>query len=462
MGGSIEQVLEALDPITQRLVPPDVVVGTLVPLKTVQELRDYLTLATAYVTRAPQKAVNDILTITRSIAGNDAVRNLPHLRRCIKPSDLPPQLKAQFINAGNGRQVHLAKSQWVYIVLGLKEELPFDELVKSLSTIELIRDDVFLGEIPVPLLAPTSQVQANMWSQQFWQAIYRKNNPLGPHPSTIARTESTLSRDASIWMAIAHQIAKKAQKAGMGEPIGAVVVKRTYPGKADDAKADDAKTNIAKDPAAESDASNSDGDAEADIQAQDSKLNGEAKETTQIVAVAGDARWVQQEKDDDTGNPMAHAALRVISVVAQKLVRAENRPQSDEPISEYDCFQDKSLLNDEKIVYDAEHPCPDGYLCHDLELYLTHEPCTMCAMAILHSRIGKIIFRKRMPLTGGMCSEDRGDDACGTSWSCSDGKCGGGQGLGLHWRKELNWTLLGWEWESDDVEELTIDPHTHA
>ncbi|KAK6955575.1 hypothetical protein Daesc_003215 [Daldinia eschscholtzii] len=498
MSDSMKEVVETLDPVSRHLIPPDIALGTLVPLKTILELRDNLSLGLAYVTRAPNKVTNDVVNIARAIAGDDAAKNLPHLRRCVKPADIPPHLKTQFMNEGNGRQVHLGKSNWLYIVLGPKDEMSYDELVKGLSTIDDIRDDIFVGTIPVPLLAPTSQVQANMWSQQFWQTVYRKNNPLGPHPSTISRTEAIVSRDASIWMNLAHQIAKKSQKAGYGEPIGAVIVKRTIPG-----KSDSGKQSAPKEGAVESEVSNGEGGgpegdncnshhqnacevngashntaevpngvindvnqpdiSSSEAPAQDStKPDTEGKETTQIVAIAADARWYQQEKVGLTGNPMAHAALRAISMVAQKLVRAEDRPKSEQKMMEFEAFQDKPLLSDEQLVFDEDHPCPDGYLCHELELYMTHEPCTMCAMAILHSRMGRIVFRHRMPLTGGMSSEDRGYDACGGSSACGEGSCGGGQGLGLHWRKELNWTLLGWEWESDSIESLSVDAHLHA
>lgn len=66
-----------------------------------------------------------------------------------------------------------------------------------------------------------------------------------------------------------------------------------------------------------------------------------------------------------------------------------------------------------------------GYLCLDLEIYSTHEPCVMCSMAIVHSRFGRAVFRHRMSRTGGLCAD-------------------GGLGHGLFWRKELNWTLLAW------------------
>lgn len=387
------------------------------------------------------------------------------------------------MNEGSGRAIHTGKSNWLYILLGPKEELPYDELLRGLASVDGIRDDIFIGIIPVPLLAPTSQVQANLWSQQFWQAVYRKNNPLGPHPSNICRTTSVVSRDASVWMTLAHQIARRSRDAGLGEPIGAVIIKRTTPGKFDPTKnatfklgrsnsyitqGTQGNTELAPSGMPESTTNHEPreiGNSDTMEDAMGSDTSGpepEAKETTQIVAMAGDARWYQQEKTGCTGNPMGHAALRAISMVAQKLVRTENRAENKPAIMEFEAFQDGPLLDEEELVFDAEHPCPDGYLCHDLELYLTHEPCVMCAMAILHSRMGRIVFRHRMPLTGGMSSEDRGYDSCGNPATCENGPCGGGRGLGLHWRKELNWSMLGWEWETDTVERLKVDPHLHA
>ncbi|KAI1809200.1 hypothetical protein GGS20DRAFT_338101 [Poronia punctata] len=485
MSDSMKEVVETLDPVSRRLIPANIDTGTLVPLKTTLELRDNLTLGLAYITRAPVRCTNDIVNIVRALAGDDAAKNLPHLRRCSKPVDLPHHLKSQFMNEANGRAIHTGKSNWLYILLGPKDEMPYDELVRGLASVDGIRDDIFIGIIPVPLLAPTSQIQANLWSQQFWQTVYRKNNPLGPHPSNICRTTSVVSRDASVWMTLAHQVARKSCDAGFGEPIGAVIIKRTTPGKFDSTKPAASKTEshcdipqtsqyptetLASD-LSENTATNENrgtqesGESNMTEETTPSEMSAtgvELKETTQIVALAGDARWYQQERTGRTGNPMGHAALRAISMVAQKLVRTENREDSMPTIMEFEAFQDRPLLDDEQVVFDADHPCPDGYLCHDLELYLTHEPCVMCAMAILHSRMGRIVFRRRMPLTGGMSSEDRGYNACGDPVACENGPCGGGRGLGLHWRKELNWSMLGWEWESDKADGLNVDPHLHA
>lgn len=47
----------------------------------------------------------------------------------------------------------------------------------------------------------------------------------------------------------------------------------------------------------------------------------------------------------------------------------------------------------------------NNYLCLNLDVYTTHEPCTMCAMALLHSRIGRLFFIAPSPATGALLEE---------------------------------------------------------
>lgn len=440
MHPSIDDILQAgsLTPDPEAPLPEDVDRGVLIPLKTTLELRDDHVEAQAFITRTPLKAANGVVkyvagfalasrkptrsmlthhlhlsSIVRSLVPEGGAKNLTHLRRCAKPSDLPAHLKSQFMNeTANDKQIHTGKSNWIYVILALDTEFTREELFEALESVEGIGDDIFIASIPIPLLAPTSQVQAAMWSQQFWPTVYRKNNPLGPHPSMVVRATDEINKDTDVWMQMAHRVARKAFASGHGEPIGAVVVQRTQ-----------------------------------------EKIN--------VVAVAGDARWLGHHNRQGTGNAMAHSVLRAISMVAQKLVLAENEAKNRQPLSEpelaFEGFQDRPLLDDEEAAFNVPHPSPDGYLCHGLELYLTHEPCIMCSMAILHSRMGKVVFCRRMPLTGGLCSEDRGHGDLDLVSS------GAGRGLGLFWRRELNWSLLAWEWEaSRNVEPLPAPPRIHA
>lgn len=62
MSESMNQVVETLDPVTKRILPEQLQNGILVPLKTTLELKDNLSLGHAYITRAPTRLTNDVVT----------------------------------------------------------------------------------------------------------------------------------------------------------------------------------------------------------------------------------------------------------------------------------------------------------------------------------------------------------------------------------------------------------------
>lgn len=53
----------------------------------------------------------------------------------------------------------------------------------------------------------------------------------------------------------------------------------------------------------------------------------------------------------------------------------------------------------------------DSYLCLNFDVYTTHEPCSMCSMALIHSRIKRCIFIKAMDKTGCL-KPTSGDSYC--------------------------------------------------
>ncbi|KAF9963463.1 adenosine deaminase, tRNA-specific 3 [Mortierella alpina] len=49
-------------------------------------------------------------------------------------------------------------------------------------------------------------------------------------------------------------------------------------------------------------------------------------------------------------------------------------------------------------------PGKKAYLCTGYDVYLTHEPCVMCSMALVHSRVGRVFYTIPMPASGGLGS----------------------------------------------------------
>ena len=85
-----------------------------------------------------------------------------------------------------------------------------------------------------------------------------------------------------------------------------------------------------------------------------------------------------------TNHPLRHAALDVIRQVADD--RAAQRPATEATQGEAEPEGAKNGAQ---------------YLLTGLSLFITHEPCLMCTMALLHSRVKEVFYLVPMPKTGG-------------------------------------------------------------
>ena len=179
-----------------------------------------------------------------------------------------------------------------------------------------------------------------------------------------------------------------------------------------------------------------------------------------VIAIAGDARWrhIDKANEPGNGNVTAHAIMRAISMVARKRrALLSEGLASERGVEDSDLNADHPMTTLEKEVYATSPVARDGYLCLDLELYVTHEPCVMCSMAILHSRFAKVVFGQRMLRTGGLTASS--PDKCGSHVNSDDF----GLGYGLFWRQELNWRHLVWQWVADDELRIPISsPEIHV
>ena len=379
---------------------------------------------------------------------NITTANLQHLRRLVKPEHLPSSLRRlgnlsepTTPATGSASSSRLSGTKYdgsisgyqgasLLAVNGLAEasqQSILHYLVCPASAITLeglatifasigasqgINFKPHLRLISVPLYPPTSEKQARDWSQAYWPTVYKGGNPFGPHPSLVSRSLEDIRSRAGGCMSLARRVGEEVWSAAQGEPIGAVIIDR-------------------------------------------SRGKGGS-----VISIAGDARWrhINKANEPGNGNVTAHAIMRAIGMVARK--RRALLPEglaSERGTEDSDLNADHPLTTLEKEVYATSPTARDGYLCLDLELYVTHEPCVMCSMAILHSRFARVVFGQRMLRTGGLTAASRnkgGSHVNGDDY---------GLGYGLFWRQELNWRHLVWQWVADDELRVPISsPDIHV
>ncbi|KAI0462884.1 hypothetical protein LJB42_003687 [Komagataella kurtzmanii] len=85
---------------------------------------------------------------------------------------------------------------------------------------------------------------------------------------------------------------------------------------------------------------------------------------------------------------------------------------------------------------------PKSYLLLDCVIYTTHEPCPMCCMALLHSRIERLVYLKDMT-TGGLKFHE-------------------GYGYGIQTACTLNWKFDAYRWCGDEIPVGIVDDLAYA
>ncbi|PVH94576.1 cytidine deaminase-like protein [Periconia macrospinosa] len=439
--------------------------GRLVPLRTKDEVRASTETHQVYVVEIPSRFANGVKDLIHEAIPDLKTSEFSHLRRVVQHKFLPAQLQQQFgqptkLPRGEGQHtspillsppstplppspadtgsdldgspIYLSPSATPPASSPIdpehieSPEAKTEDLVRYFllcptryiqhaDLYDLLRRNEPFTTYPtaprilyvtVPTLSPTSQDQAIQWSETYWPIAYKNTNPYGPHPSLVARNTAEIAGNAAEYIALATSAGNQISQLGIGENIGCVVV-------------------------------------------------GSKGGEPEVVAVAGDCRWRSPagnaESHDGRGNAMAHSVQRAIAMVAKKRLRSSG---ANPTLLDRSLFGDVPLTDVERPYYEKDNVSGNGYLCVDLDIYLTHEPCVMCSMAILHSRFRRCVFANRMPLTGGMTA-----DKIGTA-----NHPGKGLQHGMFWRpSELNWKFLAWEWQSDDNEvQSSIDDTLHV
>ena len=359
-------------------------------------------------------------------------QSLTHLRRVVKPDALSLKTQSQYPDLAEQAAAPISircelpqstkpldeesatgrtdsEHCWnLHILLCRTTALPFKNVSALLSAIEVLDTANIssrLYKTVVPLSSPSSEDQAREWSSTYWPTTYKKYNPHGPQHNIVKDAVLEMSADAQTHMRLAERAGTAARQAEMGIAVGATIIHRSSAG------------------------------------------------LSNTLAVAGDARWYQIKEGYKSGggNPLAHSVMRAIGMLAYKRLQSDRGLLDVETdTTDYSSFVDAPLTSVEHEIHSNSIIEAGGYLCLDLELYVTHEPCVMCSMAILHSRFGRVIFGTQMLSTGGLIAETRDAPPKGL-------------GYGLLWRPALNWKCLVWQYvEGYGDEPLSIDEDWHA
>ncbi|GES60403.1 tRNA-specific adenosine-34 deaminase subunit Tad3 [Aspergillus terreus] len=490
----IEEALRGIQPLP----------GHLIPIKTVQEARPPEEFGNAYVAEVNVKSASKVVKALDSTFPRDPSHPLSHLRRFAKYPQLPPDVRAVLVPDDR-----TPSPQTIFALI--PPPLPDRDALQSLLTPfapaptdsanavhEPTAQDkeqpntntndttkIPLHTIPVPLQPPLNQSQAEKWTSTIWPVVYNPAAPratIAPPPQILSRVHDSLKPRAGMYLALARRVAREAEQSGCGRRVGAVVV----------------------DPA-----------IEARLEAAaGTESEGEGPRWTEaIVAVAGDARYARREggamstaevrlgagpnpaartyNADEEGGPELHALMRAVELVASRRRGEKLETLRVSPLEGYflaltdgtvrdgedeTAPPEKCLKNEEGRPVATQRADGEGegsstprirsrseggYLCTDLDVYVSREPCLCCSMGMLLSRFRAVVFPRRgRMVTGGLASAPVVVPVADGDESDTVEETGQPERLyyGLHWRKELNWRALGFEYiEEGEDEERAYD-----
>lgn len=95
--------------------------------------------------------------------------------------------------------------------------------------------------------------------------------------------------------------------------------------------------------------------------------------------------------DQRNKHPLHHSVICALNNVANFQSRpnemgTQSSQRTEDPLIKVS--ESKELQG----LMSQESDPKNDYLCTNFHAYLTHEPCTMCAMALLHARIAKVFY----------------------------------------------------------------------
>ncbi|KAE8378686.1 hypothetical protein BDV26DRAFT_184014 [Aspergillus bertholletiae] len=492
----VQDILRDVEPLS----------GRVIPVRTVQEARPREEFADAYVAEVSVKSASKVIKALDNAFPRDPSRPLNHLRRFAKHTQIPDGLQSTLIKGEPSTQTIFTL---ITPPLPEVEELqkllaPFAPPPETPSESSQDTRNIELQTICIPLEPPLTVGQAENWSKTMWPVVFNPATPratIAPPPQTLNRVLDSIKPKAGHYLALARKVADEAENSGLGRRVGAVVV-------------------------------------DPELEAYISATNGDIgiHWADAIVTVAGDVRYARREagamseserqlgegpnsnvqtyNSDVEGGPELHALMRAADLVADARRKQDgNESNRQLPLNKLEKFflSQSEISGTEPLVDpDDSSPVPGkyqktdtgaipkpidrsreprlrsraqgGYLCTDLDVYLTHEPCLCCSMGLLLSRFRAVIFpRQGRMITGGLASEPiiapipvpdftneeheaseatRDQDQHKLEGEASTEHADPQTGrlyYGLHWRKELNWRALGFEFVEEEVTEKSAE-----
>jgi tRNA-specific adenosine deaminase 3 len=98
-----------------------------------------------------------------------------------------------------------------------------------------------------------------------------------------------------------------------------------------------------------------------------------------------------------TAHPLRHAVMNLMRKVADyRVAPSSYTEEAPKPVEISSAAQALSFVDINTTSRNGSH-----YLLTSLTCFLSHEPCIMCSMALLHSRVKEVYYLKSMERTGG-------------------------------------------------------------
>lgn len=426
------------------------------------------------------------LIVVRTLDSNlNRDSSLSHLRRFAKHSQLPEVLQSTIPKNEHSQTIFVLISPPIPDLDTIQDLLvPFAPVPPTTVPSESSETEptkIIFYPLRVPLQPPLNPHQADKWTKTMWPVIFNPASPranIAPPPQILNRTLDSVQPRAGYYLSLAQVMAHEAEQSGLGRGVGTVIVDSAIETALHDV--DNGATEWSRAVVA---------------------VAGDARYISRGVAQSeqtptGPNPACQTYNADLEGGPELHALMRAVDMVSRR--RRENQDStSAAPSPETTSSPDKGTYLhplESYFLYQTDGPaaadCPTpasepvpekyqktsettaqctktatpsaststsrirprtlgGYLCTDMDVYLSHEPCLCCSMGLLLSRCRAVIFpRSGRMVTGGIASEPAiapvvsSDEEHGVQGESREQSR---KYYGLHWRKELNWRALGFE-----------------